>query len=350
MIREIETMRALVAIGAAFLAAVVSGTASAQSVAEFYQGKQIEFIVTGDAGTQNDKWARLLARHVPKFMPGAPTFVVKTMPGGGHITGANHLYNNALKDGTVIGITSRNVPTIALLGNDAVKYDVTKFNWLGSSDFPSRICVVRPDAPAQSGEDLFQKELKVGGAGAGSTVSTTPTILASVLGMKFKLIEGYKSPVETILAVERGEVEGMCLSLGGIEQLRPGFMTQGKLKVLFNLEKNPIKNFPGVSAPTIYKFVNNEEHRQIIAFYSANVELGRPIFTPPGVPADRVAALKNAFEAALKDEAVIKDAEREKLDYAPITGAELKARVDSLMATPRAIIDRTISLIGAAAL
>ncbi len=336
------------AVGAALAIFAAASPASAQSVADFYKGKQIEFLVTGDAGTQNDKWARLLARHVPKFMPGNPTFVVKTMPGGGHIIGANYLYNNAAKDGTVIGITSRNVPTTALLSNPAVKYDVTKFQWLASSDFPSRICVVRPDAPVQKGEDLFEKELTVAGAGAGSTVSTTPTILSAVLGMKFKLIEGYKSPPEAILAVERKEVDGMCLSLGGIDQLRPGFMTEGKLKVLFNLERNPIKGFPGVDAPSIHKFIKTDEQRQIIVFYSANVELGRPMFTPPGVPADRVAALEKAFGEALRDPAVIADAKREKLDYAPLTGAELKERVDSFMATPKSVIDRTIELVGAA--
>lgn len=335
------------AASAAVLAASLPSVVSAQSVADFYKGKQVDFIVTGEAGTQNDKWARLLARHLPKHMPGSPVFVVKAMPGGGHIIGMNYLYNVALRDGSVVGITNNSVPTLQLMGNDAVKFDVTKLNWLASSDIPSRICVVRPDAPVQRGDELFEKELKVAGAGAGSPVSTTPTILSAVLGMKFKLIQGYKGAPDAMLAVDRNEVEGMCLSLTGIDQLRPGYMTEGKLKVLFNTERNPIKGFPGVDAPTIYQFVKTEEQRQILTFSNASVELGRPIFTPPEVPADRVAALNRAFEAALKDPALIQDARKEKLDYAPTGGAELKQRIDELMSTPRAVIDRTIALVGA---
>ena len=329
--------------------AVMGTAAQAQSVADFYKGKQVDFIVTGEAGTQNDKWARLLARHLPKHMPGSPYFIVKAMPGGGHIVGMNHLYNVALRDGSVVGITNNSVPNLQLLANDAVKFDVTKLHFLASSDIPSRICVVRPDAPVQNGDQLFEKELKVAGGGAGTPISTTPTMLSAVLGMKFKLIEGYKGAPDAMLAVDRGEVEGMCLSLTGIDQLRPGFMTEGKLKVLFNTEQNPIQGFPGVNAPTIYRFVKTEEQRQILTFANASVELGRPIFTPPEVPADRVAALNKAFEAALKDPELIADARKEKLDYAPTSGADLKKRVDELMATPRAIIDRTISLIGAKA-
>jgi tripartite-type tricarboxylate transporter receptor subunit TctC len=318
---------------------------SAQPAAEFYKGKQIEFISTGGAGTQYDTWARLLARYLPKYIPGSPTIVVKNMPGGGHVIGANHLFTIAPKDGTTIGVTSRSVPTAALLGNEAIKFDVTQFNWLLSSDTSNRICVVHAQSPIQSADQLFDKELKVGGAGAGSAVSLTPQLLAKAAGLKFSLVEGYKSSAEVMLAVDRQEVDGMCLTLVGIEQLRPGFMSEGKLKILFNMEKQPIK-WPNVSPPTIYQFLKTDESREIIGFYNSNLELGRPMMAPPGVPQDRVELLRAAFSKAIRDPELLEDVKKQKLEYAPLDGAELQERVKSFMSTSKAIVAKTIEMVG----
>lgn len=330
----------LIGTGAAWSA---TSPATAQSVADFYKGKTIEFITTSGTATSDDNWARLLARYLPKYIPGQPTMIVKNMPGGGHIRGANYLFNVAPQDGTTIGMTSRNIPTGYVLGNESIKFDVTKFSWLGSTDQPNRVCVVVPTAKVQTGDQLYTTPLLVPGTGAGSAISTTPNVLKGVLGMKFEIIEGYKSSTEAVLALERGEVEGICQTTAGIENQRAGWIKEGKLKILFSLGKKPLTEF---KAPTIYDFVKNDEQRQIVAFYNSNSELGRPVLTPPNVPKDRVAALQSALEKALADPELIKDADRQKLEYSPLTGAELTERIEELVATPKDIIAKTNAVLG----
>lgn len=328
---------------AAWGSTLLGSAAHAASVDEFYKGKTIEFIVATEAATVYDVWARLLAKYMPRYIPGNPNFAVKNMPGGGHIVATNYLFNTAAQDGTAIGTFSRNIPTSAILGKGAIKFDVTKFQWLGSTDMPSRICVAKAGAAVQKGEDLFNSELIVGGNGPGNSVSTTPNLLAGLLGMKFKVVEGYKGAPEVFLAIERGEVHGICQTLTGIENERPDWIKSGRLKVLFNMEKNPI---PGIDAPTIYKFIKSAEHAQIVAFYNSNVELGRPFAAPPGVPADRFAALRKAFDLALKDADLMADVAKTRIEMVPMTGEDLKDRIDSLANTAPEIIAKTKAIVG----
>jgi tripartite-type tricarboxylate transporter receptor subunit TctC len=315
----------------------------AQSVADFYKGKQVDLITTGGAGTSDDTWARMLSKYLQRHIPGNPPVVVKNMPGGGHIKGSHYLFNVAPKDGTTIGIMSRNIPTSYALGNDQINFDVQKFEWLASTDQPMRICVALPSAKVQKGEDLFHTELIVAGAGAGSAQSITPHLLNGALGMKFNIVEGYKSSTESMLALDRGEVHGLCLTQGGIENQRPGAIAQGKLKVLFQFSRKPL---PTLNAPSIYEFTKTEEQRQILAFFDSNTQLGRPMLAPPGVPADRVAALRTAFNTAFADPDLIRDVEKQGLEHSPITGQELKERIDELLATPKHIITKTSELLG----
>ena len=320
-----------------------AGDARADAVEDFYKGKTIEFIVATEAATVYDVWARLLAKYMPRYIAGNPGFAVKNMPGGGHIIATNYLFNNAPQDGTSIGTFSRNIPTSALLKKGAIKFDVTKFQWLGSTDMPSRICVANAGVAVQKGEDLFKSELIVGGNGPGSSVSTTPNLLAGLLGMKFKVVEGYKGAPEVFLAMERGEVQGICQTLTGVENERPDWIKNGRLKVLFNMEKNPI---PGLDAPTVYKFIDSSEHGRIVAFYNSNVELGRPFAAPPGVPADRFAALRKAFDLAMKDPDLIADVAKTRIEMVPMTGTDLKDRIDSLANTSPEIIEKTKAIVG----
>jgi tripartite-type tricarboxylate transporter receptor subunit TctC len=320
-----------------------SSASQAQSVADFYKGKQVELITTAGPATSDDTWARVMSKYLQRYIPGNPIVVVKNMPGGGHIKGSHYLFNVAPKDGTTVGIMSRNIPTSYVLGNDQINFDVQKFEWIASTDQPTRICVALPSAKVQKGEDLFHTELIVAGSGAGSAQSLTPHLLNGALGMKFNIVEGYKSSTESMLAVDRGEVQGMCLTQGGIENQRPGAIAQGKLKVLFHFNRKPV---PTLTAPSIYDFTKTEEQRQILAFFGSNTELGRPMVAPPGVPSDRVAALRTAFNAAFADPELIRDAEKQGLEHSPITGQELKDRIDELLATPKHIITKTSELLG----
>jgi tripartite-type tricarboxylate transporter receptor subunit TctC len=320
-----------------------ASAAVAQSVASFYQGRQVEFIVAAEAGSIYDTWARLLARHMPKHMPGNPAFVIKNMPGGGHIRAAGYSFNAAPKDGSSIVTFSHNIPASYMLRNPAITFDVGKFQWLGSPDLPGRMCVVRPGAKVQKAADLFEHELWVGGAGAGGGISQTPKLVSGLLGMKMKLVEGYKGGGDALLAVERGEVDGMCATVEGIENERGGWVAQGKLKPLFNMERKPIAE---LGVPSIFEFAKTEEDRQILGFYGSTMEFGFPAVAPPGVPADRVNALRRAHDAAVKDPAFLSEVARAKMKSVPVTGEELTQRMDELIATPTEIIRRTSSLIG----
>jgi len=336
-------MRKSTTLLGALLVTVGQSPASAQSVAEFYKGRQIEFIVAAEPGSIYDTWARMLSRHMTKHLPGNPTFVPKNMPGGGHIRAAGYSFNAAPKDGSSIVTFSHNIPASFMLRNPAINFDVGKFQWLGSPDLPGRMCVVGPTARVQRAVELFDRELLVGGAGAGGGISQTPKLVSGLLGMKMKLVEGYKGGGDALLAVERGEVEGMCATVEGIENERGGWVAQGKLKPLFNMERKAI---PELNAPSIFEFAKTEEQRQVLGFYGSTMEFGFPSAAPPGVPADRVDALRRALDAAVKDSAFLAEAAKAKMKVVPVTGEELTQRMDELIATPADIIQKTGTLIG----
>jgi len=317
--------------------------ASAESVADFYRGKQIELIVATETATIYDTWARVMARHLPKHIPGNPTFVTKNMPGAGHIRAASYSFNAAPKDGSSIITFSHNMPASFVMGNPGIKFDVGKFQWLGSPDRPGRMCVVRPEAKVQRAADLFQHEALVAGAGAAAAISQTPKLLSGLLGMKFKLVEGYKGAADALIAVERGEVDGICSTIEGIEGARVGWVAEGKLRVLFNTERDPI---PELKAPSVFEFAKTEEQRQILGFYSSTVEFGVPLVAPPGVPADRVEALRRAHDAVVKDPEFLKEVARARMKTNPITGEELVQRMAELIATPPDIIKKASELLG----
>ena len=331
-------------VGMAVAAAVAaSPRAKADPVADFYKGKQIQFIAAGEAGTTQDTWTRLLAQYMPAFIPGHPTMVVENMPGSAHIKAAGYLFNIAPKDGTTIGVFSATIVTGYFLKLQGITFDVTKFNWLGSPQKSSRVCVAKAGAPVQTAKDLFDHDLIVGGTGATGGVSGPPTLLKGLLGMRFKLVEGYPGPEDVFLAIERGELEGLCNLLSGIEHARPGAIAQGKLKLLFNMEKDPL---PGTNAPTVYDFAKTDEQRNILSFYGAGLQLGWPFLAPPGVPKERVDALRTAFVATLRAPDFIQAAQKARLDITIVTGDELTKTVADLARVPPEIAEKTNALLG----
>lgn len=330
-------------LGAVSVLAVIDAPAAAESVADFYRGKQIELIVATENATIYDTWGRLMARHLGKHIPGNPTFVTKNMPGAGHIRAASYAFNAAPKDGTSIVTFSHNMPASFVMGNPGIKFDVSKFQWLGSPDRPGRMCVVRPEAKVQKAADLFEQEALVAGAGAAAAISQTPKLLSGLLGMKFKLVEGYKGAADALLAVERGEVDGICSTIEGIEGARVGWVEEGKLRVLFNTERDPI---PELHAPSIFEFAKTGEQRQILGFYSSTVEFGVPFVAPPGVPADRIEALRRALDAVVKDPEFRNEVARARMKTNPVTGEDLVLRMQELMATPPHLIKQASELLG----
>jgi tripartite-type tricarboxylate transporter receptor subunit TctC len=318
------------------IAALVSANARADAVADFYQGKQIRMIIGNAPGGDYDAGGRLLARYMAKSIPGTPVIVVQNMPGAASIVAANHLYNVAPKDGTVFGSFSRNVPAQGAIGRDNLKADPRKFGWIGGSSFPGRVCVALSSSPVKSAADLFTHELIVGGAGAGASLSILPTTMNRVLGTKFKIVEGYKGANDAILAVERGEIQGLCHTYSLFQSTHADLIKSGKVNILLHAEEAPFPDNPDV--PSVYQFAKTDEQKQMLRFIFSSVEFGRPYVAPPGIPADRLGALRTAFAGALRDPGLLADAKKQKIDMTYRSPEQLQGLVEKLYATPRSII------------
>jgi tripartite-type tricarboxylate transporter receptor subunit TctC len=327
-------LAAVVALTAGILALHLP--AHAQSPEEFYRGKQIRLIVGNSAGGDYDLAGRLLAKYLGAHIPGNPAVVVQNMPGASTIAATNYLYNKAPRDGTVFGSFSRNIPTQAVLGQKNLEADPRRFTWLGGSSLPSRVCVVTASSPVKTVADLFDRELIVGGSGAGSSLSIVPTTLNKVLGTKFKVVEGYAGANAAILALERGEVDGMCHTYSLFRSSHASLIKEGKVRVLFHAEEAPFPDDPSVLS--IFAYAKTDRQKQLLRFIFSSVEFGRPYVAPPGIPEDRAAVLRKAFAAALNDPTLRAEAERSKMDMTYRAPDELMKLVQALYATPRELI------------
>jgi tripartite-type tricarboxylate transporter receptor subunit TctC len=258
------------------------------------------------------------------------------MPGAGSIIAANYLFNQAPPDGTVFGSFSRNFPSQAMLGLKRIKADPRKFNFIGATAFPSRVCLASSRAKVKTLDDLFKHELIVGGS-AGASLSIMPTVFNHVLGTKFRLIEGYKGVTDTVIAIERGEVEGICASYGQFvnqaQQIR-----EGKLRILLRAEEAEVEVPELKHVPSIYRYAKTDDQRYFLRFILSSTEFGRPYVLPPNVPADRVALMRKAFADAAKDPELIAEAKRMKVDMTYHTPAQLEALVAQLYKTPPATV------------
>ncbi len=327
--------------------AIILGLSSARAQnmeVPFYKDKQVRLIIGSPVASSYDLWARIVARHMGKHIPGNPVIVPQNMPGSDGLVAGNYIYNVAPRDGLAFGTFSRNLPARALLKQPSVMYDPLKFEWIGSPELVNRICAALPTAPVKSPEDLFVSELLVGGVGAGSIQSTMPTILNKLLGMKFKVIEGYRGGAEVFLAMERGEIHGVCLSYSQLKGPHASWVSSGKIRVLFNMETKPFTEIPGV--PNIYKYVKIDEHRQILEFVNSSIEMGRPFAAPPGVPAHLISVLRKAFAAMLQDPEFILEVEKQGYEIAYTPGEEIRSLVQKIYAAPAHVIERAQELSG----
>jgi len=322
--------------------------AAAQSVADFYKDKQVRIIVGNAAGGDYDIGARILARHIGNYIPGNPAIIVQNMPGASTVNATNFLYNKAPKDGTVFGSFSRNIASQAVIGKMNIEADPRQFHWIGGSSLPSRVCMVSGRSGVKSPEDVFKREVIVGGSGAGSSLSIVPTALNNLLGTKFKLVEGYQGSADAMLALERGEVEGICHTHGVFQSHHAQMVKEGKLKILFHVEEADFHEDPSV--PSIFNFAQTEKQKQMLRFLFSSTEFGRPYVAPPGTPPDRVAALRKAFAAALKDPALIEEARKSAVDMTYRPPEELEKLVAALYATPKDTIAELEKIVPASGL
>lgn len=321
-------------------AAAGSGPASAQGdVAPFFKDKQMRIVVGSAAGAGYDLNARLLARHWTNHIPGKPQIIVQNQVGAGSVTMTNAVYGGAPRDGTVVGAAINGMPTAALLTPSIVKFDPRRLIWVGSSNRETQLAYVWHTAPVKTLAELKTKELVVGATTAGTTQFDFPIAARDILGLKFKVISGYKGTTDIHLAMESGEVQGMgsngWLSL---KTLNSAWIAEKKVipVVQFVLERNPdLKD-----VPTIFEIASSEAERQALRLLVARLEYGRPFFLPPEVPADRVAALRRAFDATMKDAAFLAEADRSKIDISPMTGEEVEKLVGQVLETPADVVAR----------
>jgi tripartite-type tricarboxylate transporter receptor subunit TctC len=328
----------------AFVAGMaVAGTSrAADPVADFYKGKQVRIYIGNTAGGDYDSYARTIGRHMSPYLPGSPTFVPTNMPGAGGIVLANHLYNVAAHDGSVIGTFSINIPNSALFKRPNVQFDPRRFGWIGGGELPSQVCVVMTSERIKSADDVFKQEVLLGGAGAGSAPTFFPSVLNKLVGTQFKVVDGYPGSTEILLAMERHEVDGICQTYNAFRRVRGDWLDSGKAKVLFNIENAPFQ--ADKTVPSIFSFIHNEEDKEVLDVITSSVLFGRPYVTPPGVPAERLAALRKAFEATLKDATFLDDARKQGLNVQYRPGPELQELTDRLFKIPPAIVDKAAQL------
>jgi tripartite-type tricarboxylate transporter receptor subunit TctC len=325
------------AITLAAALAIIDGV-RAQTPEQFYAGKNVDIVIGYPPAGSNDTYARALARHIGKHIPGKPTVVPKNMPGAGSFLALNTVFNVAPKDGTVIGIGA---PTSALderLGTSGVRFKTAELNWIGRVDSLINIVFMWKTSKVKTFADAQKYESTLSGTGAGSTVSIYPNVMNNVLGTKFKLIMGYKGSSEAQLAVERGEVEGHSTSWTAVKVGHPEWWPTKTISILvqFGLKRHPELS----DIPTAVELGRNDEERQIITAIMAASEIGTAFFTTPGVPADRLTALRRAFDATMKDPEFLADAAKIKLTIGPMAGEELQQLVGQVANLPPALQDK----------
>ncbi|HEY7384668.1 MAG TPA: tripartite tricarboxylate transporter substrate-binding protein [Hyphomicrobiaceae bacterium] len=316
--------------------------AAAQPVADFYKGKQVSVLIGFGPGGANDAWARALARHMGKHIPGHPTLVPQNMPGAGTLKLANHLYNVAAKDGTVFGLINRGIPLEPLLGGDA-QFDPLQMTWIGSPDKDTTVCAARKDAQVQTMQDLFAKELVVGATGSGADTAIYPEFLAEFLGMKFRTIKGYPGSNEIVLAMERGEVQGICVAYESLARQR--LARDGQINILFQaaLQKDP--GIPG-DIPLALELARSDAERKALELFLTRVALGRPFVAPPGLAPERAAALRAAFLATMADPDFVEETKKLRLAVDPIPGETLARTLTEIYRTPKEVVARVAETLG----
>jgi len=315
---------------------IASNCAWAQ--ADVFAGKTVQMIIGFGPGGGYDLWGRTVARHIGKHLPGKPQVVPQNMPGAGSFVAISHLYSVAPKDGTALGIIARDAALGPLTGAPGARFDATKLSWIGTPTKETNVCIAYHTAKVKTAQDLFAQELIVGDTGPGTGTRAYPKALNELIGTKFKVVGGFPSSVEVFLAMERGEVEGICESLDSVRNRRPDWIPKKTISVLFQGGAAPDPELKDV--PFVLDLARTAEQRQAIEFLYAGQGIGRPFVAPPGLPPDRLKMLRDAFNATMKDEEFLAEAQKSKLDVDPEDGEHLAGLIARIYATPKPIVDR----------
>lgn len=328
--------KGLVAFPALLALPLISGSALAE---DFYKGKTITIITSTGAGGSFDAAARSISRFMPKHIPGNPNMIVKNMPGGGHTRATNYMYSQAPKDGTVIATVGYTIPMHQVTSGRGVRYDASKFNWLGTVGISNLAMVVMASAGVKTIEDLKKKEVTTGATGTGSATYLYANALNRVLGTKYKIIAGYRKSRDIDIAMERGEVAGRGgQGWSSIPVEHPDWIKEKKIVVLAQVGEKRLPELKDV--PLLQELTDDKDKKQILRFISLPVGVGRAYLTPPGVPADRVELLRKAFDATMKDKGFIEETNKLQLDISYTPGTELAKIVEETVKAPPALIEK----------
>jgi len=328
------------ALAAVSLAALGGFTtlASAQAPEQFYKGKSIDFIIGYPPGGSNDVWARLLARHIGHHIPGNPYIVPRNQPGAGSFLALNSVYTVAPKDGTVLAIAAPTAPLDEKLGSNGVRFKTAELGWVGRVDSLINIVFMWHTSKVKTFEDALKYESTLSGTGAGSTVSIYPTVMNNVFGTKFKLIMGYKGSADAQLAVQRGEVEGHSTSWVAVKVGHPEWWPTKQISILVQFSNVRHPELPDI--PTAVDLARNDEEKQVLSAIMAAADIGSAFFTTPGVPSDRLDALRRAFDATMQDKEFLADVEKTRLTVSPLKGEELLGLVKKISDLPPALLEK----------
>jgi tripartite-type tricarboxylate transporter receptor subunit TctC len=318
------------------------GQALAQPVADFFKGKTINIVVPFGAGGTSHDYALLMSRHIGRHIPGNPNVIVQSMPGAGGLRATLYAYNVAPKDGTSMLLPPDSIAVSQLITPNEAKYDSTRFSWLGTISQTRSILVVRRDRGVKSVEDMKSTEMFISSSGAGSQTEMYPLLTNALLGTRMKIIRGFEGSGTSTLAVESGEMHG-TVNTWGYWQRRPDLFQSGLLVPILQYGVGRQPELPDV--PNFIELVEKEDDKQMVRFFTSFAPIGRGLTLPPGVPADRAAALKGAFKAMLTDQAFLEQVKKLDLPIEPILGDELDRFIAEVVKTPPAVVERVRALL-----
>lgn len=316
--------------------------AGAQTVEEFYRGKRVNLVTSASVGGGYDQYARLLAKHMPRHIPGQPTIIVQNMTGAEGLKAGNYLYSMAAQDGSVIGGLQRNngLARFYAVNDAAIQFDANKFHWLGSPQQEVGLFILSTKLGLKSLDDLKKQEVAISSTGHNSPSSIYARMLNALYGSKLKPVEGYNGSQAALLALERGEVDGHISggSSGAFRARILPWIEKGEAKVIMQMGINADPAFP--NAPTAIDVVGSPADKQLFEIAFAEQVMGRPFLLPPGVPPDRVKALRAAFDATMKDPIFLEDAKAQNVEIDPISGEQINALLDRVYAAPPEVAGR----------
>jgi tripartite-type tricarboxylate transporter receptor subunit TctC len=322
----------------------MAGTAAAQAQTADFAGKTITIYIGYTAGGSYDLYGRLVARHLGEHLPGRPTIVVENMPGAGSLKAANYLYKVAPHDGTALGVVVESIALEQALDNPAAQYDAAKFTYVGRVATSNNIFMMWHTAKSQSIEDAKHRETILASTGPGSIADTIPRLLNALLGTKYKLITGYPASSEAMLAMERGEVEGSSSSWAAVKVGKQDWLREKKINIFLQTTPERVAELP--DTPSLGEIGDTPEARQVFALYSAGSAIGRNVIGPPGIAPERVKALRDGFDAMVKDADFVADVKHLDVELDPLPGAAVAELAQKTLAIPVAVRQRAIAAFG----